>query len=114
MSAVDHLADEIIHPAHPAAVDRKAHHAPSPLSLSPAIKPADMPGVRTAMSELNMERSPSQASMLGDVVVMKQTMGDALRHQRLSIVGHSGEGSLSLESQPSGRREELEINPWNT
>jgi hypothetical protein len=114
MSAVDHLADEMIHPALPASVDRKAHHAPSPLSLSPAIKPADVPGVRTAMSDLNMERSPSQASMLGDVVVMKQTMGDALRHQRLSTVGHSGEGSPSIEPQPSGRREALESNPWNT
>ena len=113
MSAVDHLADEIIHPALPAAVDRKAHHAPSPLSLSPAIKPADVPGVRTAMSDLNMERSPSQASMLGDVVVMKQTMGDALRHQRLSMVGHSGDASPSLESQQLGRKEELESNPWS-
>jgi len=115
MSAVDHLADEIIHPAVPAAVEKKSH-APSPLSLSPAIAPADGPGVRNAMSDLNMERSPSQASSIGDVVVMKQNMGDALRHHRHL---HSGEVSPSIGASPGmesqhARKEELESNPWNS
>src|SRR5208282_5923855 len=77
MSAVDYLADEIIHPTAP--------HAVSPLSLSPTMSPTDVSGVRTAMADMSvhMERSQSQSSTIGDVVVVKQNMGDALRHQRL-------------------------------
>jgi hypothetical protein len=116
MSAVDHLADEIIHPAMPAAVEKKTH-APSPLSLSPAMTPADVPNVRTALADLTMERSPSQASSVGDVGVVKHNMGDALRHQR--HLHSSGEvsppsiASPSTESQ-SAKKEESESNPWNS
>jgi hypothetical protein len=116
MSAVDHLADEIIHPSLPAAVDKK-HHAPSPLSLSPALAPADVSGMRSAFSEVSMERSPSQSSNVGDVVVMKQTMGEALRHQRHP--GQSGEVSPTIISpspdpqQQQRKRDELEANPWS-
>ena len=118
MSAVDHLADEIIHPALPAAVEKKTH-APSPLSLSPAITPSDVPAVRNAMTDLSMERSPSQTSSIGDVMVIKQNMGDALRHQRhlhsageISAASAASAASPSIESQQA-RKEELDVNPWS-
>lgn len=84
MSAVDHLAEEIIHPTAPAPVEKKPHVV-SPLSLSPTMSPSDVSGVRTAMADMSMhmERSQSQASTIGDVVIVKQNMGDALRHQKL-------------------------------
>jgi hypothetical protein len=118
MSAVDHLADELIHPAMPASVDKRAV---SPLSLSPTMSPADISGARNALSELSMERSPSQASTVGDVVVMKQTMGDALRHQRgHGNIGQTGDGSPhvpgvspSLEAVNVARKDDLEENPWS-
>jgi hypothetical protein len=44
---------------------------------------------------------------------MQQKLGDALRHQRLSTVGHTGDVSPSLESQQLGKKEELETNPWS-
>lgn len=126
MSAVDHLADEIIHPSIPnAAVDKKP--TLSPLSLSPSLSPADVPSVRAAMSDLSMERSPSQSSQVGDVVVMKQTMREALSHKRLhqgSLAASPGDasptqhvgGSPSPEpvvSSTTLKQVELEANPWN-
>jgi hypothetical protein len=114
MSAVDHLADEIIHPSLPLSTDKKAF-APTPLSLSPAIAPQDrVTARRDSMHRLSMERSPSQASSVGDVVVMKQTMGEALRHQRM---GHSVEGAHGGTSpihSPPVKRDELATNPWNS
>lgn len=96
MSAADHLADEIIHPAIPAPVDKR--HSVTPLSLSPTVKPADASVVRPAMPDLSMERSLSQAS-IGEAVVVKQNMGEALRHQRLhGTSGHSGDVSHSSSS----------------
>lgn len=108
MSAVDHLADEIIHPPMPPPVEKK--HAVSPLSLSPALSPADVP-VRTAMSELSMERSPSQASTIGDVVVMKHNMGDTLRQQR-QYDGQGGDVSPPIDTVLDAKKEELDSNPW--
>ena len=119
MSAVDHLADEIIHPAVPASAEKKMHPV-SPLSLSPAVTPADVIGVRGAMADLSMERSQSQTSTLGEqVVVVKQTMGDALRHQRINVSsGHSGDVSPAATTvmNPAldgAKRDDLERNPWS-
>jgi hypothetical protein len=100
MSAVEYLADEIIHPTAPAPVEKKPH-AVSPLSLSPTMAPADMSGVRTAMADMtiHMERSQSQTSTIGDAVVVKQNMGDALRHQRLhGAIPSSGDISPTTKS----------------
>jgi hypothetical protein len=107
MSAVDHLADEIIHPAMPAPVEKK--HAVSPLSLSPALSPADVPAVRTAMSDLSMERSPSQQSNIGDVMIMKHNMGDTLRQQKQ----YDGDTSPTGVEPLDGKKDELESNPWS-
>jgi len=128
MSAVEHLADEIIHPTVPEPVEKKTH-VPSPLNLSPAVAPADSAAPRINRNSLAdvgvyMERSQSQASTIGDAVVFKQSMGDALRHQRLhGTASHSGDISPKLLSpgvspppDPAAqvkRGEELEANPWN-
>ena len=82
-----------------------------------------MSGVRTAMADMSvhMERSQSQSSTIGDVVVVKQNMGDALRHQRLhGATPSSGDISPTKRSSvvsPSlevGRkRDELEANHWS-
>ena len=125
MSAVEHLADEIIHPTVPEPVGKKTH-LPSPLSLSPAVAPADSAasrGNRNSLADMGvyMERSQSQASTIGDAVVFKQSMGDALRHQRLhGTASHSGDISpkpLSPSVSPSldpaaqlKRGEQLEAN----
>jgi hypothetical protein len=93
MSAADHLADEIIHPALPAPVDKR--HSASPVSLSPAMKPADTPSMRPVAPDLSMERSLSQSS-IGEAVVVKQNMGEALRHQRHHAAsGHNEDVSPS-------------------
>ena len=84
------------------------------------MTPADVGVVRTQMAALDMERSPSQASSIGDVAVIKQNMGDALRHQRHHHTGENSPptsvppsaASPSIESQHA-RKEELEANPWN-
>jgi hypothetical protein len=118
MSAVDFLADEIIHPTAPAPVEKKPHA----LSSSPTMSPADLSGLRITMPDMTMmERSPSQASTVGDVVVMKQNMGDALRHQRLHVsTSHSGDVgpgtrsstvSPSIETGQEKKREGLEASP---
>lgn len=122
MSAVDHLADEIIHPTAPAPVEKKPH-AVSPLSLSPTMAPADVSGVRTAMADMSihMERSQSQASTIGDVVVVKQNMGDALRHQKLhgatpssGNISPTTRSSVMSPSLEAGRkRDESEVNRWS-
>jgi hypothetical protein len=108
MSAVDHLADEIIHPAMPAPVEKK--HAVSPLSLSPALPPADLPAMRVSMSELSMERSPSQASNIGDVMVMKHNMGDTLRQQRQY---DSDVSTTVADTAPDAKKDDIEANPWS-
>ena len=122
MSAVDHLADEIIHPTPPAPVEKKTQSV-SP-SLSPTMTPVDVSGVRSTMSDMtmHMERSQSQASTIGDVVVVKQNMGDALRHQRLhGAIAQSGDvspgkrGSVVSHSSEvgPGMKKELETNTWS-
>jgi hypothetical protein len=126
MSAVEHLADEIIHPTAPEPVGKKTH-LPSPLSLSPTMSPADSASrvnARNTVAEaVYMERSQSQASTIGDAVVIKQNMGDALRHQRLHGTAHSGEVSPSMRSPgmspspgptvPIKKVDDVDVNPWN-
>jgi hypothetical protein len=122
MSAVDHLADEIIHPTPPAPVEKKPHVV-SPLSLSPTMPPTDLSSMRNAMSDTSMERSQSQTSIVGDVVVMKLNMGDALRHQKLHVAtsqsgdvsptNRSSVVSPSLETGQGKKPDELEANPWS-
>jgi len=123
MSAVDHLADEIIHPVLPSSVEIK-HDAVSPMSLSPSMKPVDATGAHPTLADLSMERCQSQVS-IGEAVVKTQNMGEVLREQRLHFATfhttHSadrGFSSATVVSVPSdldkaAKRQELEANPWN-
>jgi hypothetical protein len=88
------------------------------------MKPADATGAHPAVADLSMERCQSQAS-IGEAVVKTQNMGEVLREQRLhSATFHtahsadSGFSSATVVSVPSeldksGKRDELEANPWN-
>ena len=123
MSAVDHLADEIIHPVIPSSVEIKAD-AVSPMSLSPSMKAVDITSPHPAVADMSMERCHSQAS-IGEVVVKTQNMGEVLREQRLHSVAfhsaHNVDGGFSaptVVSVPSdldkaGKRDEPEANPWH-